>query len=247
MAKDKKVNIKLEVVRDSSSGNLSILAHFDSKAPNVRIDKNEYIWMPTLEERDLINDAFQFLPSNSMSLHSEVKETKIKEPVIPEKTPDEEPLPETISAEESLPETIPPKKIEEDPEGLPPLEKEEPAVFEVTDEDIPPKEDPIPQEEPPVAQEEPPIPPEEPKKDDEMDAKVDIKPGEETTDEEKTGEDKKEEDEGIIVEADADAIEAALKKHVGKDDKDNSIVEADEQTIIDKVLSQKKKGKWSRK
>jgi hypothetical protein len=31
------------------------------------------------------------------------------------------------------------------------------------------------------------------------------------------------------------------------DKNDKSFVEADEQTIIEKVLSQKKKGKWSRK
>lgn len=56
---------------------------------------------------------------------------------------------------------------------------------------------------------------------------------------------KKMEDEKIIVEADSDAIEAALKRHIH--DEDSSFVEADEQTIIDKVLSQKKKGKWSKK
>ena len=51
-----------------------------------------------------------------------------------------------------------------------------------------------------------------------------------------------EEDDGIIVEADFDAIEAALEKHIGS--RDNTIVEADEKTIIDRVLKQKKKGKW---
>lgn len=56
---------------------------------------------------------------------------------------------------------------------------------------------------------------------------------------------KKLEDESILVSADADAIDAALKKR--REEKDKTIVEADEQTIIDKVLSQKKKGKWGRK
>ncbi len=41
-------------------------------------------------------------------------------------------------------------------------------------------------------------------------------------------------------------IENALKKHQASDE-DKTIVEADEQTIIEKVLSQKKKGKWSGK
>ena len=53
-----------------------------------------------------------------------------------------------------------------------------------------------------------------------------------------------EQDKGLIVEADAEAIDEAIKKHSKDDD---AIVEADEQTIIDKVLSQKKKGRWSRK
>lgn len=54
----------------------------------------------------------------------------------------------------------------------------------------------------------------------------------------------RDEDEGFIVEADESAINAALKKHV---EKDKAFVEADEQTIIEKVLNQKKKGKWTRK
>ena len=56
---------------------------------------------------------------------------------------------------------------------------------------------------------------------------------------------KKEEDEKIIVEADSEAIEAALKKRTDEED-DKSMIAADEQTIVDRVLSQKKKGKWSR-
>jgi len=48
----------------------------------------------------------------------------------------------------------------------------------------------------------------------------------------------------MVVEADQDAIEAALKKHTKEDE---TLVEADEQTIIDKVLSQKKKGRWSKR
>ena len=66
-----------------------------------------------------------------------------------------------------------------------------------------------------------------------------------TTEEDKHTEPKKDED-TTIISADADAIDAALEKR-RRSKKDDSIVEADEQTIIDKVLSQKKKGKWARK
>ncbi len=65
----------------------------------------------------------------------------------------------------------------------------------------------------------------------------------EETSEEHTSKTAKELDDGIIVKADDKAIERALKK---EEDEDNSIKEVDEQTIIDKVLSQKKKGKWNR-
>jgi len=53
----------------------------------------------------------------------------------------------------------------------------------------------------------------------------------------------KEEDKRILVKADELAINTVLKK---SEEKDNSIVEVDEQTIIEKVISQKKKGKWSK-
>jgi ligand-binding SRPBCC domain-containing protein len=51
-------------------------------------------------------------------------------------------------------------------------------------------------------------------------------------------------EEKVIIEADDAAIDAALKKHW---EHEKSFVEADEQTIIDKVLNQKKKGKWDKK
>jgi hypothetical protein len=224
MIKQNKINIRLELIRDKLSGDFAIVAHFDSKASNVLIDKNEYTWMPTIEEKDLINDAFNFLSIKSELKKAEPKESEIKEP-ISKKTLVEEPF-----SEDPLPETIPPKesKPEEKPEELPPIEKEEPAIFEVTDENVPSEELDT-----------------EPEKEEPIDVKLDIKPDE--SEEEKQTEEKKDEDEGIIVEADAEAIEAALKKHTGKDDEDKTIVEADEQTIVDKVLSQKKKGKWSRK
>jgi len=63
---------------------------------------------------------------------------------------------------------------------------------------------------------------------------------------ETSGDEKKDKDEALLVEADGDAIERAIKKHTDED-KDDSMVEVDEQMIIEKVLSQKKKGKWAKK
>jgi hypothetical protein len=86
---------------------------------------------------------------------------------------------------------------------------------------------------------------EEEKKQDDMNAKVNIRKDDiQTTDEEV--EENKIEDKGNFVEADTNVIEAALQKHTIKED-DNTIVEANEETIINKFLNQKKKGKLSKK
>jgi hypothetical protein len=235
MTKDNKINIKIEVCRDNNSGKLQIMAHFDGKAPNVTIDKNDYSWWPTVEERDLINEAFGLLPSTSNTTSFPTptetrKEEAITEPVIEEEKPSSEPIIEEEIKPSPEPETI---IKEEESEELPPIEKtEEESIFGVADKETKPMdyEEKIEEIEEEIKKEK-----------EDLDAKVDIK----STDEIDTESAKieKEEDEGIIVEADSEAIEAALEKH---SDKDDSIVEADEQTIIDKVLSQKKKGKWRR-
>ena len=80
-----------------------------------------------------------------------------------------------------------------------------------------------------------------------MNAKVEVKEGNTSEDTGIQTDTKSLEEKGILVEADADAIEAALKKHSKKDDNIESFKEADEQTIVDRVLRQKKKGKWSKK
>lgn len=205
MTKDNKINIKLEVCRDKNSGKLMLMAHFDSNAPNVFIDKDSYVWMPTLEEHNLINDAFEFLPTNGPT-GSLGKNT-------------------TSSPEKTI-------EKEEKSDELPPIEKaEEPTVFEITEEET--KFEEVKNEIDEKINEKEPIP------------ELEKKP-EEPAKEETSNEDKKDKDEGIIVEADQDAIERALKKH-SDNDKDDSIVEVDEQMIIEKVLSQKKKGRWAKK
>jgi hypothetical protein len=216
MAKESKIGLKLEVCRDANN-RLTIVAHFNADSPNIVISKNEYIWMPTNEEKELLNEAFELLPLTKTTIDTKIN-TKTEEtvPIIEKEV---RPVAPTTTSPD----------IEEKPpsEDLPPLEKnEEPAVFEIT------------KEEPEI---------EEPKKeiDDEIEKNVDEMPTE--TQDNKTDDDTKklDEDEGILVEADSEAIEAAIKKHKDKD-KDESIVEADEKTIVDKVLSQKKKGKWRR-
>jgi len=260
MPKDEKINIKLEVTRDKTTGKLTILAHFDSNAPNVFIDNDDYSWMPTVEEQNLINDAFEFMPSSGTggtpkkATHEspEKKEEGPKpEPTFEEITPKpkiaasppplpvEEPIP-TSPVEEKI--DIPGEIVNEEVEksnGLPPLEKkeEDSSVFKITEEETKPDnlDENLEQE----------IDKEIEKNEKETTDKIDDQ-SPDTTKSEDSGKDKKEKDNGILVEADQDAIERALKKHKGSE-KDEAIVEIDEQMIIDKVLSQKKKGKWAKR
>jgi len=55
------VNIKLEVGRDPKTGKLGILARFDPNAPNFTKDENSFIWYPTAEERELLNEAINLI------------------------------------------------------------------------------------------------------------------------------------------------------------------------------------------
>ncbi len=231
MHKDKNFGIKIELVKDTRSGKLKMVAHFNSNSPNVIIENNEYIWIPTTDEKELIDEAFSFIP---LEKTSKTNSNLNFEPELPA----EEAL-KTEPIFEKKPEISKPflhKETEEKIITAPTFEKEEPTVFEVTKEEAFPAEENIEEE----------VEKELEKKQNKnpMAAKVQIKQNEH--DEEKT-DTKKPEDEGMIVEADADAIEAALKRHAAKEDRDDSFKEVDEQTIIDRVLSQKKKGKWTKK
>lgn len=238
MPKDKNVGIKIELIKDKQSGKLKMVAHFDINSPNVIFENDEYMWIPTLEEKELIDEAFNFIPSEKTSklTSDQLIDDEVKKPIKEEET-------EYHSEIKEEPPILEPEIQEETPEEVidaPPIEKEEPSVFEVTGEESSQIEEKDEKEIEPELEEKQgePEPP--------MSAKVEIKQNEEEYDEVKKDK-KSPEDEGMIVEADADAIEAALKRHVGKEDRDDSFKEVDEQTIIDRVLSQKKKGKWAKK
>lgn len=236
MANDKNSAIKLEVCRDNATGKLMIMAHFNKDASNVIIDKNEYVWMPTIEEKNLIDEAFSFLPLGATSIKSDkLKDTpKLEETTIEEK----QPLAELEKEKEVTPEpsAMPFEKEIEDPifektDEI--LKNDEPAVFEITPEEIVEKK----------LEEKKELEPDRNNMDVKVEVKKDIPPADfENNTTENTD---NSEEEKILVEADSDAIEAAIKKHSDTGE-DNSIVEADEKTIIDKVLNQKKKGKWGR-
>jgi len=205
MVKNDNINIKLEVCKDKNSGKLSIRAHFDSNAPNFAMDKEGYFWIPTFEEKEFINEAFQLIPIDTSESNKE-KMQRIEENL------DTKPVTHFPKVEKQKETSIFTKSNFETKDEH--LEKN---VFE--------------------------------KREDIQNKRY------ETEDEEEEEEEKEEEpsynekegrkkEERLIVEADDEAIEAAIKRRI-EDDK--SFVEVDEQTIIDRVLSQKKKGKWSKK
>ncbi len=196
MAKNDNINIKLEVCKDKNSGKLSIRAHFDSNAPNVAMDKEGYIWLPTFEEKEFINEAFQLIPMDTFVSNKE-KMQRIEENL------DTKPVTNFPKVEKQKETSIFTKSDYNTKD-----EHFEKNVFE--------------------------------KKEDILNKRYETE-REEPSYHEKEGRKK---EERLIVEADDAAIEAAIKRRI-EDDK--SFVEVDEQTIIDRVLSQKKKGKWSKK
>jgi hypothetical protein len=203
MTKNNNIHIKLEICKDENSHELRIMTHFDSNAPNFFKDENSFLWEPTVEEKDFINEAFDLIPTGRMPI-SPPKELSPESP-----TPEIPETPEVPHPEE---------KVVEKPRGLPSPFGNSGEEVRTPPSDLPPLEEKT-QQEPPVF---------------------------ESTEEEKVktedvNPDKKGED--VFVEADDVAIDEALKRH---EEDDNSIVEADENTIIEKVLSQKKKGKWSK-
>jgi len=217
MINDNKINIKLEVCRDKVSGKLLIMAHFSEESPNIFKDKDEFFWMPTPEEKDLLKEAFELVKFDTPPISSNIN--------IPKKQEINQ-----INTEPELELKIPEEKTDD----VSPIETiNKPSVFEVNNNDKEniniEKNKELPREDIPTKNEE----------------KLDLGNIENSKEIKEPESDElelknSEMDKGLIVEADSDAIEAALKKYNNK-----SIVSVDEHTIVDRVISQKKKGKWS--
>ncbi|KYK30302.1 MAG: hypothetical protein AYK22_04150 [Thermoplasmatales archaeon SG8-52-3] len=200
MSKENKINLKLEVFKDKSSGKLSLMAHFDKSAPNIYKEKDNFLWAPTVEEKDFLFEAFNMIPEGSPAIPTKENKTDSEEQIDNKERPEDK-----NTEKESNTNKIPTEEKSEELSSI--SETSDDYTKDETQNDI----------------------------DDSLLEEL-------NKDELKNLDDEK--DNGLIVEADGDAIDEAIKKHA-KDDE--SIVEADEQTIIDKVLSQKKKGRWSRK
>lgn len=267
MSKNEKIHIKLEICKDNS-GKLTIMAHFNNNAPNIIINNNEYTWMPTIEEKELLNDAFNYFPLNKKTNQEEVKpkspEPEIQKPIMEFKNEQEIKTHEKFKPIEEVKPSTEQKPLEHRPIEEKPIKYEKPdeTIQQINKQQITKEEHTKTIEEEPVEEkkgkpnvfeiavdDKPPLDEvEEPKSRGEMEVKVQIKKeeiNEEELDTDIKSKKEKEEEEKILKEADNDAIEKALKKHIDNGD-DDTIKEVDEQTIIDRVLSQKKKGKWGK-
>ena len=61
MDKDENIHIRLEISKDPTSRELTILTRFDPDAPNFTKDENGFNWWPTPEEREFLNEAFDMI------------------------------------------------------------------------------------------------------------------------------------------------------------------------------------------
>jgi hypothetical protein len=61
MDKNENIHIKLEISKDPMTGHLSLMTRFDTNAPNFVKDENGFSWLPTKEEREFLNEAFDMI------------------------------------------------------------------------------------------------------------------------------------------------------------------------------------------
>jgi hypothetical protein len=231
MAKDNKIYVKILLEKEKSSGNMILTAHFDPQAPNYSKDKNGFLWYPTEAEIDFINEAFELIPRYKTTDRHFVNKTQEEQKVTAP------PVEKQLEKED--------KEVEqEDLEDYRSSDSaktvEEPVEPETQNE----SEDHLEPESPPEEYEKQSDTPPEPEE-----TQFEVEEQDTTTQEEldqQEAEQKKQE-EKILVEADEKTIDDMVKRKTGEIDDDGLLVEVDKATIIDKVLKQKKKGKWQRK
>ena len=250
MIKDDNINIKLEVFKDKFSGKISIIAHFNNTAPNIYKDNDEYIWFPTIDEKNLILEAFELTSTTTNNSYKEKTTTP------------------TVTNQQVASSTVPVSPSRTDPNlniqhSEPQYTEKKPQVIDFNkdvqtkdfkeNQNLPKTNNLIKNEEVKNFKPEPfsnsaDVKTYEPNQNIEH---IDpyYKPKQEEVKKESqyvknTHKEKKELNEGVITEVETNAIDAALKKYT---DKEEYMVQADEKTIVDKVLSQKKKGKWNRR
>lgn len=53
----KNIHCKIELIKDSSTGQMTLTAHLNPQASNIKTDEHTISWTPTLEEQQFLIDA----------------------------------------------------------------------------------------------------------------------------------------------------------------------------------------------
>ena len=259
MNQDGNINIKLEILKDKFSGNISILAHFSHTAPNVYKYNEGYVWYPTTEEKNFLSEAFELTAS--------CPDITLKEKTMPPLQPKREIPTYNEPKMTSNPEPklrinqAEPTRLEEKPREYEEKQKSYNSSYERQVEPTTnypntkieemKREDPKPREEFPKTQprEKPPIVFNVPSNNKSYQDYKEVETSSPYKNQDQKQEqymysynEKKDVKDAVVSDKDLEAIDAALKKQAEKDD----MVQADDKTIVDKVLNQKKKGRWNR-
>jgi hypothetical protein len=264
MPMENNVNIKLEVFKDKFTGKISIVAHFIHSAPNVYKEQEDYVWFPTNEEKNFLIEAFDLTsPNYSKNIQprkdvSQVSNQNIEPNVVPQTPVGIEP---NLNIQDKDTQYTNKDTVYPDGKTTNTAQNYEDVKQTTEVNNQPTIEEPKKEEQQTnnyfqnnQKTEKEPVVNDYPKEFNPYDNKKKLEAPDpnynQNTEEEKrdpyykkTEDDNNNVDNAIIAQADFDAIDAAVKKHT---DKEDYLVQADEKTIVDKVLNQKKKGKWSR-
>lgn len=271
---DDNINLKIELFKDSKSGKMALRVHFDDKAPNITFENNEFYWKPTIEEEKILHEAFNILTTDEETTNTskEFNDTNIKSTTPNNTFKEHKTEIQTEQRREIKPEPVTQSDIQNEPKN-----EKESEIITKSEPKSEPRSEPITEKETELdnkfstetnPKEEilhAPKPKEQTKKhvfgfkkeednsfNDEnfnsLEPKVEVKSEDKTEDDfgKKDNNNNFFKDNPLFSKSDNNEVEDVLKKH-DKDEDDESFKEADEKTILDRVLSQKKKGRWKRK
>jgi len=71
MGEENEIYIKLELCKSNNSDEFAIKIHFDQNAPNLFRNGENYSWMPTLQEINIMNEASNLISSNKIGRPNE--------------------------------------------------------------------------------------------------------------------------------------------------------------------------------
>ena len=66
MGEENGIYIKLELRKSKNSDEFAIRIHFDQNAPNLFRKGENYSWMPTTEEMNIMNEAYDLIAANKI-------------------------------------------------------------------------------------------------------------------------------------------------------------------------------------